>query len=260
MGLIGALSDIKLGLKNRHIWLTFGWIDIKLRYRRSTLGPFWITISIAVMVFSLGILYSQIFNQEISAYLPFVGCGLILWFFISGLLNEGCMAFIGAEGQIKQIKQPLSLYVLRLLWRNIIVFFHNFIVIIAIVLYFKIFHLRLLLFIPMFALMCVLFFFIVMILGIVCARYRDIPQIVLSITQVLMFITPVFWQKEFIVQHIWVTTVNPAFHMLELMRNPILGREFPMFSLYFVLIMLAVLIVLALILMARYGRRISYWV
>jgi ABC-type polysaccharide/polyol phosphate export permease len=75
-----------------------------------------------------------------------------------------------------------------------------------------------------------------------------------------MFITPVFWQKEFIVKHTWVTTVNPAFHMLELMRNPILGREFPMFSLYFVLIMLAVLVVLALILMARYGRRISYWV
>ncbi|MDR2401415.1 MAG: ABC transporter permease [Deferribacteraceae bacterium] len=260
MSLRKALSDIKLGVKNRHVWLTFGWIDIKLRYRRSTIGPFWITISIAVMVLSLGILYSQIFNQDIKVYLPFVGCGLILWFFISGLLNEGCTAFIGAEGQIKQIKQPLSLYVLRLLWRNIIVFLHNFLVIIIIVLYFKIFHWQIFLFIPMFLLICALFYFITMILGIVCARYRDIPQIVLTLTQVLMFITPVFWQKEFIAKHTWVTTVNPAFHMLELLRNPILGKEFPFFSLYFVIAMLFILAALAIFLMARYGRRISYWV
>jgi ABC-type polysaccharide/polyol phosphate export permease len=212
------------------------------------------------MVMSLGVLYSQIFNQEIRNYLPFVGCGLILWFFISGLLNEGCMAFISAEGQIKQIKQPLSLYVLRLLWRNIIVFFHNALVIILIVIYFQIFHWQLLLFIPILALMCVVFFFITMILGIICARYRDVPQIVLTVTQVLMFITPVFWQKEFIVKHAWVTTCNPAFHMLELMRNPILGKEFPFFSLWFVLVMLFILIIVTLVFMSRYGRRISYWV
>ncbi|MDR2104189.1 MAG: ABC transporter permease, partial [Deferribacteraceae bacterium] len=237
MSLKEAIADIKLGVHSRHVWLTFGWIDIKLRYRRSTLGPFWITLSIAVMVLSLGILYAQIFKQEIKDYLPFVGCGLILWFFISGLLNEGCTAFIGAEGQIKQIKQPLSLYVLRLLWRNIIVFMHNFIVIIIILLYFRIFHWEFFLFFPMFIIICTLFFFIIVILAAICARFRDIPQIVLTLTQVLMFITPVFWQKEFVAKHAWITAINPVFHMLELLRNPLLGKEFPLFSLYFVLAM-----------------------
>mgnify|MGYP006151529417 CR=1 FL=1 len=38
-------SDIWVGLRNTHVWSALGWHDIRQRYRRSVLGPFWIVIA-----------------------------------------------------------------------------------------------------------------------------------------------------------------------------------------------------------------------
>jgi ABC-type polysaccharide/polyol phosphate export permease len=238
----------------------FGWLDIKLRYRRSLLGPFWLTISVGVMVASMGVLYAQIFQQDIKDYLPFVACGVILWFFISSLMNEGCLAFTTAEYQIKQVSLPLAVYVLRLLWRSIIIFLHNALVIIFVVVLFKKYSFELIYFPFAFLLICILFFFYSMIMGIICARFRDIPQIILALTQLLMFITPIFWQKEFITKYTWVTDFNPVFHMLEILRAPLLGRVFPVHSLYVVLGITFGLMIISLILLKKYRNRVAYWV
>lgn len=258
--LIAVFKDILHGCLYFNAWLRFGWYDIKLRYRRSLLGPFWITISVGVMVAAMGILYSQIFQQEIESYLPFVGCSFILWFFISGMINEGCTTFIVSEHQIRQINLPLSVYALRLLWRNIIVFLHNFVVMALLIIIFGKYSLSIIIFLFTFSLICTLFFFYNMTLGIVCARYRDVPPIVLSVTQLLMFITPIFWQKEFLTKYHWITDLNPVFHILEILRNPLLGKPFPMYSLFFVFGILAFLITSTVILLYKYRNRVAYWV
>jgi ABC-type polysaccharide/polyol phosphate export permease len=50
-----AMKDIKQGVFiSLPIWNMLAWQDIKQRYRRSVIGPFWLTISTAIMVFSLG--------------------------------------------------------------------------------------------------------------------------------------------------------------------------------------------------------------
>jgi ABC-type polysaccharide/polyol phosphate export permease len=255
-----AVKDFTEGLKSYKVWLMFGWLDIKLRYRRSLLGPFWITITVGVMVASLGILYSQIFNQKLSDYVPYLGCGLIFWFFISGLLNESCTTFKASESQIKQVNQPMSMYAFRLLWRNIIIFLHNFIIVILILVIFSVYNWSIIIFPLTFALVSMIFFFINIILGLISARYRDVPQIVLSITQISMFLTPIFWRKEFLTKHEWVTLLNPLFHMLELLRNPILGNPFPFQSLYITLGILVFLIIVSLVLMTKFRNRIAYWV
>ena len=56
-------KDILTGMCSLRIWGTLGWHDIKQRYRRSVLGPFWFTLSTAIMVGVLGALYSSILNQ-----------------------------------------------------------------------------------------------------------------------------------------------------------------------------------------------------
>ena len=259
-GCNSAIRDIASSLANYRVWMMFGWLDIKLRYRRSLLGPFWITISIGVMIMALGLLYSQIFNQAISEYLPYVGCSLILWFFISNMINEGCFTFISSEYQIKQVDQPLPLYAFRLLWRNVIIFMHNFIVTLLLLLIFNAYHWQAMIFPLTFLLNCAIFFFLSIILGFICARYRDVPQIVLSITQILIFITPIFWRKEFIVKHEWITHFNPAFHLLEIMRCPLLGKPFPYESLYVSLGMLAFMALITMALLTKYRNRLAYWV
>jgi ABC-type polysaccharide/polyol phosphate export permease len=259
-----ALLDTVEGVRKCRIWLRFAWMDIKLRYRRSLLGPFWITISIASMIVMIGLLYSQIFRQDIREFLPYFGISIIFWFYISAMITEGCFSFIGAEAHIKQLDLPASLHVLRLLWRNIIVFFHNSIVMIPLVVYKAVYAkqigIDILLFPLMFLLVSLVFYFLAYILGIICARYRDVPQIVFTIMQVMMFITPVFWMKKFINDHLWVLDVNPLFHILEILRCPLLGLPFPLYSLQFVLVMLLTLAVIAVAFSARYRWRLPYWV
>ena len=255
-----AVLDFVQGISMPGIWLMHGWFDIKLRYRRSLLGPFWLTISIASMVFMLGFLYSQIYNLTVSEYLPFLGIGLIIWFYIAALVNESCFTFINSAEQIKQLALPISVYALRLVWRNIIIFLHNFIVIVLLLVYFGSVSWNILLVPFIFVGISLFFCVFAVLLGLISARYRDVPQIVATVTQILIFATPIFWKKEFLTDHEWVTLINPAYHLLELMRAPLLGQAFPFQSLYISLGLFAVMFVVTIVLMAKNKTRLIYWV
>lgn len=121
-----ALADLTEGLARWRLWGLLAWQDIKQRYRRSSLGPFWLTISMGVMIGTLGVLYGKLFKMAIQEYLPFLCLGLLTWTFISTSILEGCTVFIASESVIKQIKLPLSSHVYRLVWRNLIILGHNF--------------------------------------------------------------------------------------------------------------------------------------
>ena len=108
MSKLKSKTDLTRGLLSVRIWGTLAWHDIRQRYRRSVLGPFWFTLSTAIMVGVLGALYSEILHQEISHYLPFLAAGLVVWQFISTSILEGCTVFITYGTLIKQI--DLSFY------------------------------------------------------------------------------------------------------------------------------------------------------
>jgi lipopolysaccharide transport system permease protein len=123
-----AVKDIIDGLAKWRIWLTLAYQDVKLRYRRSILGPFWITISMAITTYSMGYLYGHLFHTDLQVYFPFLVSGMLSWGLISSLISDLTEAFSGSEGLIKQIKLPYSLYIHRVVTRNIIIFFQNIVV------------------------------------------------------------------------------------------------------------------------------------
>ena len=103
-----AWRDLVDGLRRRELWLHLGWQDIKQRYRRSVLGPFWITIATGVTAVAMGGLYSKLFKLELSEHLPYVTLGLIIWNLINAAILEGADVFVANEGLIKQLPTPLS--------------------------------------------------------------------------------------------------------------------------------------------------------
>ena len=123
-----AMRDFRRAIEKIDLALMLGWQDIKQRYRRSKLGPFWITISMGVMIAMIGIIFGQVLNMPIDDYLPFLSTGLILWSFFAASITEGSNAFIDSQGMIRQLDLPLSLYVMRVLWRNIVICGHNLII------------------------------------------------------------------------------------------------------------------------------------
>ena len=121
-----ALQDLWQGWRDyRQLWLATGWYDVQKRYRRSVLGPFWITISLAVFIAALSFLYGPLLGREIVDYTPFLAFGLIAWTLISQIVAEGCTVFVANGHIIRQMKAPLSIYIFGMIWRNMLIFVHN---------------------------------------------------------------------------------------------------------------------------------------
>src|SRR5882724_5093247 len=106
-----AIRDVLDGAALWPLWGRLGWNDIVQRYRRSLLGPLWLTASMAIMVVALGLVYAQIFKIALHDFIPFLCVGLLIWGFISTVLTESGTLFTGSESYIKQIRLPYSVYV-----------------------------------------------------------------------------------------------------------------------------------------------------
>lgn len=256
-----AWLDFSGGVSAIALWGILGWQDIKQRYRRSVLGPFWLTISTTVMVGALSFLYAGLFKQPLEEYLPFVAVGMIVWTLISSILNESCTVFIAAEGMIKQIRLPLTVYVCRMVWRNVIIFAHNSIILVAIYFaYGKGWHVDILSLPLVLGVISINGIWVGILLGIFCTRFRDIAQIVANMVQLLFFVTPIMWRPEVLLDRGWVATYNPAFHFIELMRAPILGASFPTVSWMVVGGITMLGLAAALLALTRFRHRVAYWV
>ena len=121
-------ADLREGFGRWHLWFNLAWKDIRSRYRRTVIGPFWTVLSTATLVEALGFVNATLWHVQISVYLPFFCAGYIAWLLFITIVNESGSSLIAAEASIKAIRIPYSVFVLRVLTRNLIVFGHNLLV------------------------------------------------------------------------------------------------------------------------------------
>jgi ABC-2 type transport system permease protein len=256
-----ALKDFKEGVLGVHLWSALGWQEIRQRYRRSILGPFWLTISTGALIAGMGPLYGKLFGQNIATYFPYLAISYVVWSLIASLINDSGNAFIVAEGYIKQIKLPLTIHILRVVWKNLIIFAHHLIIVVLVLAFFRPpleWHL---LQVPLGILMiAVNGLWVGVLLGLLCARFRDIPQIITSVVQVGFFLTPVMWKAETLGEFAWAALINPLFHFLEIVRAPLIGGSASLGSWVAVFLITVIGYIVTLVVFSRYRARIAYWV
>lgn len=256
-----ALEDVLAGMTLWRLWAALGWTEILQRYRRSILGPFWLTASMAIMVVSLGILYGDLFRQDISKFMPFLCVGLLIWGLLSSILNEAGTLFSANEFFIKQIRLPYTLYVWKFVWSRTIIFGHNFVIYIGLLIYFRFWPgLPVLAAFGGFLLILVNALLVSTFLGMVSARFRDIPQLVTSLTQVVFFLTPVIWKPDLLGGHRYVVDWNPVYHFIEIVRAPLLGHWPSATSIIVVVAITFVNLLVTALFFPRFRARIAYWV
>lgn len=263
-----AWRDLATGFGQRELWLQLGWQDIKQRYRRSTLGPLWITIATGAMALALGLLYSLLFQQDLAFFLPHVTVGLIIWGFISGCVREGATVFIENEGLIKQLPSALSVHVYRLVWRQLLFLAHNMVIWLILVLVFRPdLGWNFFLVIPAMALLVVNGVWVTMFFGIIATRYRDVAPLLDSLIQLVFYMTPIVWttktleeQGGAVAERARIAEINPLFHYLEIIRAPLTGQPVDTYHWWIVLACTAVGLLLALGAMRLWRSRVSYWV
>lgn len=259
--LVLALRDLTDGVRSFRVWQVLAWYEIRQRYKRSALGPFWLTISMGVLVLGMGPLYGRLFGQELGLYFPYLAIGIVVWGLIASLTNDAGQVFISAEQYIKQIRLPFTTHVLRMIWRNVIIFAHNFVIVLLILLWFPPSRPGLaLLAIPGLALLFLNGIWFALLLGTICARFRDIGPIIASVVQLAFFLSPVLWKREMLGRHQWAADVNPLYHLLEVVRAPLLGDAVSTRSWLAVLALTVVGFAITIPFFARYRARIAYWV
>lgn len=257
-----AVNDIREGLRLWRLIWSLGFFDIVLRYRGSVLGPFWLTLSTAIMIAALGFLYSALFHTDLHSYLPFLALSMILWAFLSTIVSESCTCFMQAESTIRSMRLPFFLYAGRMLVRNVLVLAHNFPVIVVVFLIFSVQPgMAGLYVLPGFALWLVDGIAVAFLLGAFCARFRDIPPIVASVMQIGFFVSPIIWEPSTLSAR-WqrLLPINPFYTLLEVVRGPLLGHA-PSVLIWLSAVGYSVLVGgLSWLIFVRARHRVAFWV
>jgi lipopolysaccharide transport system permease protein len=258
-----AVTDLREGLSLWRLIWALSMSDIKLRYRGSVLGPFWLTLSTGIMIGSMGLLYAGLFHADIHTYLPYLAASLILWNYLSMMVSDGCICFTASESLIKGQRMPFTVHALRSVARSTIILAHN-VVVIAVV--FVVMHTpvtwAVFWSLPGLLLWLVDGFAISLLLGAFCARFRDVPQIISSIMQIAFFLTPVMWTADILAKNrpaVALVHYNPFYYLLDVVRAPLLGAPSPLHHVLVAVAISLVLCVLAAFTFARTRGRLAYW-
>jgi len=256
-----AGHDVATSFRMSQLWFTLGNNDIVSRYRGSVLGPLWITLTTIAFIVGIGVLYAGIMKTPVDQYLPFIATGIVIWNFINQIILDGADAFLAASHVLRQTSIPLPLFIWRLTWRNILILAHQLPVLIIVAIWF---HYLFKIDFP-----GALFGFLLIVINttwfcfcaaIICARFRDLQQVLASSMQLLFFISPVIWTAKNDKGYSDIMKINPILHMLNVTRNPMLGKHFDINSAFILLILALSGWTLTFVLFASVRRRIVHYV
>lgn len=256
-----TMADLAAGFTRSWIWTKLAYQDIKLRYRGSVLGPFWVTLTNLAMILGIGAIYGELFKIDTAEYLPYVTVGLLVWQFIAGTINEGCGTFNDVRDVIQQVRLPFSLQSYRVVFRNLIVLAHNAVLIPVVLLYYHVVpDWRVVTIVPALAVLSLAGFWASLFLGMISARFRDIPPIVSNVVQVVFFLTPIFWPMRSAGRLKQMLALNPFFASIDVVRAPLLGTAIEPWSWPLLLGCTAFLTVCGFLFFVRFRERIAYWI
>ncbi len=256
-----GFADIGRTLRMPQLVLYMAWSDVRARYKRSVLGPLWITLGTAISIFAFGFIWSELLHMNRQTFVPILTSGLVLWQFMSACIMEASSVFSRQASIIRNLDLPLSLHPAQLILRHCINFAHNVPLIVLVMLILGLpFNLHMLMVFPAFLLVTANLFWMSMLIGVLGARFRDFEYMIGMIMPLLMFLSPVMFRPDalpFSGKYIWA---NPFADMIELVRQPLLGEVIPDFLWMINLGLLGGGGVVTFIFFSTKFKRIAFWV
>lgn len=261
--LLAAAGDLAEGMRRWHSWTYLAVESVKNQYRRTVIGPWWLTIQTAAYVAGLAVLFGTIFHQPLREFVPYVAAGFIVFSLLSGLTRQAADIFVNQASVLKSTRQPLSMLVFQAVTVELLLFFHNLLILLVFLLFGLIpMTFSLLLVLP--GLLCIILngVSLGLWLGPVVARFRDVGPFVSSVLQSMAFFTPIFWKPETIPEGSRALLVgwNPFAYLLAIFRDPLLGNSINLMTYVGAGILTIANISLAITVFSRQRSRLPYWV
>lgn len=255
-----ALQDLYRGGALAPLWWRVSIEQTATRYRRTLLGPFWLASSTLATAFSLAIVFGGMFGGSISENLPFIMIGVVSWSLAGGVLPELANTFVTGSGVMQVQKLPVSFHAYLQMSRVLIGFLHQIIGLWILLIVLKLAvvpHWHLLLTLPM---LLVTGFFMSIPISMLAVRFRDINYMISFVAQAMFMLTPVFWRRTQVPPRLhWMVDLNPFAHLLEILRQPLMGHPAPTANLMASLAIMAVAGVLCVLSLTFFRRRVVFW-
>lgn len=253
-------NDIAPFFTRNVTWRALAAGDIRSKYRRTLLGPWWITATNAFTALIMGLVAGRFLGADMKTYLPHFMVSMTIWGFVSSSLNESCYVMINAGGMIKAVDMPISIHIMRMVHRNLIIFLHNIAVIPLIWLVYP----WPIGFYSLLAPIGLLIVFVTvvcgsMVISMICVRYRDVPPVMASMLQLLFFVSPIIWVPEHIKGGELFVALNPVAYLLSVTRDPIMGVSPNLMSWIGAIVFAAVSCVTMAYVFTRYRTRVVFW-
>jgi lipopolysaccharide transport system permease protein len=214
------LTDLSEALRYAEAVRKYGWVDIRLRFDRTVLGPFWVVATTLLWVLTVGLVMAELFKQSLVEQLPYLTFGVFAWQYVSTVVLEGTSAFTLQKHFLDAYRLPLMFFVLRVVWRNLIVLLILTAVATLVALGFGLLRPSVLWHGPaVLALYAFISVPIVTILACVGSRFLDTGPMVTIVMNIMIIVTPIFWRKEVLPPDHIVTKLNPLVGILDLYRD-----------------------------------------
>lgn len=236
--------------------------DIRLQYRRSSLGPLWVTLTLFAQISVIGLLFSTFFGEGRVDYILHLGSGLILWNFLVTTINESAESLVKSGALIKQVSLPFHVHTLRVVGRNFLLLVHHLLALAP----YMVLRGELngwLAFLPVGSVLVLLNLgWLSLAVAVVSARYRDLPAVISGIVVIFFYVTPILWTVDQLGDGLLAELVllNPFLHVISVFRDPLLGNPFPIVSAGILLATAVLGWAFSIFLMKRKSKKIAFWV
>lgn len=256
-----TFEDVIAALRMAPVWIHSGWIEVVWKYRRTRLGPFWYTLSLAIFVIVMGVIWGKVLQQNPVEYFRYVGTSLIAWSFISSMITDATGLMIAGESTVMSMRFPYVAFAFKHVWCSLLLFAHHLILyIIIMACTTKSPGWPIFMAIPGLLLVMLNGIWISTIIGMACLKKRDLVLMIISLMQIMMFVTPVFWPKDLLGPELaYAVDFNPLYHLLTVLRSPLLGIEPPVSSWVWGIGTLAIGSVFSSWIYGKYRDRLAYW-
>ena len=257
-----GLRDIRAGIRSWPVWWTLTWYSMRSQYRRTYVGPWWMTLQQVIFVAGLSVVFGLLFKQDLQTFVPYVAIGFIAFSWMTGMIQGGAQSIVSNAASIKTTPGPLSVFALRTFASSTLQFLHDAVVIVAVVIIFRVQITWSVVLVPVaLVLIAVNGVAGALWLGPLCARYRDVGELTSSVVRVLFFLTPVFWvtsdlsQTARLALQVW----NPIAYFLEFLRAPLLGQMPSLATIVGAFAITAVNVLVGVLYFSRARDRLAYW-
>jgi lipopolysaccharide transport system permease protein len=186
--------------------------------------------------------------------------GFFVWQFMYSIVGAAPTVFTASENWIKNDALPLSVYVYKLIARNLFNFLFTAAVVVIVMAFLRpSLDWRVVLIVPALLAYLLNAVWVTILLGVICTRFRDVSHLTQTVMRVMFFLTPVFWLPEQMGDLMKFLWWNPFSHFLWIFRSPIIDHDPALASWAYVGVLTVVGWSITLVVFAAFRRRIVFW-